>query len=316
MTVAVTYSRQTGFTLVELMISITLGLLLMSLVVPAFIGNMQTFKFSTGVARTQETARAALGEMARNIRMVGYTGCNSRDLKVVNLTGDTMYDVAPGVFGYERKGAESIPGLENAGVTLTDAADVITLKTLADAGAKLAAPVAASATEISIRSGHSLAAGDTVFIGDCEGGTIVGVTSVSDGKLTLASALPSGKRLRAATAIYRVEVATYFLAASQLYVNNRNAAPSSLWRKINNGEAEELVVGVETLQLLYGLDTNGDGAANVFDTAEALGDQTHQVVVVRFQAVTNSIDSVGSAGTISRPFTISVSLRNKTPTQT
>lgn len=304
-------SRQRGFSFIELMIAVTLGMVLMGLVIPLFISNVQTFNFSKGVARTQETARAALGEMARNIRTVGYTGCNSRDIPLVNLSGNAAYDLAPSLIGYERAGAMPIPALEAPGLALTPAADAITLKSLVDANVSVAARIPPATQQVQVKSGHSVVAGDILFIGDCEGGAIVSVSSVADTQLTLATALPATRRFGSGVAIYKVEVATYFLAISQLHTNNKDAAPSSLWRKVNNDDPQELIVGIEALQLLYGLDTNGDGAANIFDTADALGGDTNRVVIVRLQAVTNSVDEVGSEGTISRPFTISVSLRNK-----
>lgn len=303
--------RQTGFSLIELMISITLGLVLLGLAVPAFISNVQAFNFSTGVSRTQENARAALGELSRNIRMVGYTGCNSRDLPIVNLTGNGLYDMTPGLTGHERTGAEAIPRLDQVGITLTEAADAITLRTLSDADTVITAPIATAAQTVQIKSGHSVVAGDTIFIGDCEGAAVVAVAHVDASRLTLATPLTGVKRFSAGVDIYKVEVATYFLADSQLHTNNRSAVPTSLWRRINNDDPQELVVGVQALQFVYGVDTTGDGVANVFDTADALASLMHDVTIVRFRAITNSVDAVGSEGIISRPFSISVSFRNK-----
>lgn len=311
-----TYSRpeQLGFSLVELMISVALGLVLVGLLLPAFVGNIQTFNFSKGVARTQENARAALGEMARNIRTIGFTGCNSRGIPIVNLSGNAIYDLAPSLIGYERTGDESIPLLEAAGVALTPTADAITLKSLVDANISVASGIPLASQQIQVKSGHTVIAGDILFIGDCEGGAIVPVNSVGDTQITFATALPSMQRFGSGAAIYKLEVATYFLATSQLHTNNKNAAPSSLWRKINGDDAQELIVGVEALQLLYGLDTDGDGAANIFDTANALGSGIDHVAIIRVQAVTNSVNEVGGEGAINRPFTISVSLRNRVST--
>lgn len=307
-------SKQSGFSLIELMIAVTLGLVLVGLVLPVFITNVQTFNFSKGVARTQESARAALGEVARHIRTVGFTGCNSRDIAIVNLSGNAAYNLAPGLIGYERTADESIPLLDAGDVTLTSAADAITLKSLLGANVSVAAPIPIGAQQVSVNSGHTVVAGDVIFIGDCEDGAIVSVSNASATRLTLATALTNTRRFGSSVAIYKVEVVTYFLATSQLHTNNRNAAPSSLWRKINGEDAQELLVGIESLQLLYGLDTDGDGAANIFDTADALGSGTDHIAIVRFQAVTNSVDEMGGEGTISRPFTISVSLRNKVST--
>ncbi len=301
---------QRGFSLIELMISIALGLLLISLVVPVFVSNVQTFNFSTGVSRSQESARAALTELSRNIRMVGYTGCNSREIPIVNSTGIELFNLSPSLRGHERSGTEAVPELQGANVTLTPAADAITLKTLVDVKAVVTAPVPIAAQQVEVRSGHSVVAGDTIYIGDCEAGTVVKVAQASAERLTLATPLMGARRYAAGVDLHKVEVVTYFLAESQLHTNNQSTAPSSLWRRVNTDEPQELVVGVQSLQFLYGFDTSGDGAANLFATASALGNPDHRVIIVRFQAVTNSVDSVGGEGVISKPFAISVSVRN------
>ncbi|HEY5602338.1 MAG TPA: PilW family protein [Gammaproteobacteria bacterium] len=64
---------QQGFTLVEIMISITLGLILLAGVMQIFLGSKQTYNLQSGVSRLQENARFALDILARNIAMAGYT---------------------------------------------------------------------------------------------------------------------------------------------------------------------------------------------------------------------------------------------------
>lgn len=64
-------SSQSGFTLVELMISMTIGLFLSAGMVALLIGNKQSYRDSEGVARVQENGRFAIEYLANNVRQAG-----------------------------------------------------------------------------------------------------------------------------------------------------------------------------------------------------------------------------------------------------
>jgi type IV pilus assembly protein PilW len=69
--------RQSGITLVELMIALTLSLLLVAGVLKIFIGNKQTYEVQDAMARVQENGRFALHFMSDDVRMAGFMGCTS-----------------------------------------------------------------------------------------------------------------------------------------------------------------------------------------------------------------------------------------------
>ncbi|HEY7886274.1 MAG TPA: prepilin-type N-terminal cleavage/methylation domain-containing protein, partial [Cellvibrionaceae bacterium] len=69
---------QRGFSLVELMIAITIGLVLMTGVVQMFLSSKTVFSTQQGISRIQETGRMAMEFMAKDIREAGYQGCMSR----------------------------------------------------------------------------------------------------------------------------------------------------------------------------------------------------------------------------------------------
>ena len=64
---------QAGFSIVELMISLVLGLLLMTGVIQVFLSSRQTYATNEAMARQQENGRFALEFIARSARMAGYT---------------------------------------------------------------------------------------------------------------------------------------------------------------------------------------------------------------------------------------------------
>ena len=74
-----------GFSLVELMIAMTLGLFLTSSMIAVFLGNKRTSEVNTAMANIQENARFALDSIARDARVSGFQGCidvNSEQLSV------------------------------------------------------------------------------------------------------------------------------------------------------------------------------------------------------------------------------------------
>lgn len=75
---------QRGFTLIELMISLVLGLILVGGVMSVFSSNREAFRSTENLARMQENARVAFDLMARDIREAGTNACGSK--LVANVT--------------------------------------------------------------------------------------------------------------------------------------------------------------------------------------------------------------------------------------
>src|SRR5690606_35581995 len=97
---------QKGVTLVELMISLLLGLLLTAGIIQVFAGNRVTYAFNEGLSRIQENARFSLDHIAYNARMAGYSGCLSQVAVYNNLDAvDTFRDdIENGIQGYDANG--------------------------------------------------------------------------------------------------------------------------------------------------------------------------------------------------------------------
>lgn len=65
-------SKQQGLSLIELMISITLGLVLMGAATQVMLSNNQTYRLNDDISRIQENGRIALDILVRDLRMGGY----------------------------------------------------------------------------------------------------------------------------------------------------------------------------------------------------------------------------------------------------
>jgi prepilin-type N-terminal cleavage/methylation domain-containing protein len=65
-----------GFSLIELMISLTLGLLVLGMVLTVYLSSMNAYLFQNGVLRVQENGRFAVDVLSRTVRMAGYLTAN------------------------------------------------------------------------------------------------------------------------------------------------------------------------------------------------------------------------------------------------
>jgi type IV pilus assembly protein PilW len=70
--------RQRGFGLVEIMISVTLGLILTAALLQMVLGAQQSYMFSETMARVQDTGRFGIDLISRDIRRAGYLGLYSK----------------------------------------------------------------------------------------------------------------------------------------------------------------------------------------------------------------------------------------------
>jgi type IV pilus assembly protein PilW len=68
---------QIGLTLIELMISITIGLVVVGAVTYVYVGSKGAYRGNESLARIQEAGRFALDSIARDIRRAGALGCGS-----------------------------------------------------------------------------------------------------------------------------------------------------------------------------------------------------------------------------------------------
>ena len=67
--------RGRGFSLVELMVAITLALLVTSGVISVFVGSRAAFQSASGTAELTDGGRFALNFISNSVRAAGYMAC-------------------------------------------------------------------------------------------------------------------------------------------------------------------------------------------------------------------------------------------------
>lgn len=91
-------ARQEGVTLVELMVSITVGLILVGGLAVYFAGQKKTYSYQDAVAGLQDSARTAFIHISRDLRLAGYYGCVPQGGQPVVVSGDANVKPPAGVY--------------------------------------------------------------------------------------------------------------------------------------------------------------------------------------------------------------------------
>ena len=97
------HATSRGFSLVELMVALALGLAVSALVARVWTNNRQAFRNQENSARIQENARFALQLLERELRMTGYKGLNQEGgagNQMFGTNGNTNNGLYPPLVGY------------------------------------------------------------------------------------------------------------------------------------------------------------------------------------------------------------------------
>ena len=330
------YHHQKGLTLVEIMIAITLSLILLAGVLQIFISNKQTYRTQDAMARIQEGGRFGIHFLTSDIRMAGYMGCGStinQPVNMVDLNGDGIPDEVGnfngnGLQGYEYSAGLSVPLSDTLTLTAGDIVadtDVITIKRAAGTGVRLDGNM--GTVNANIQMDPASAAGmfqanDVLFISDCEYADIFAANNVSQGGgfITIAhsNSVNVGNFL---STTYNTDAEVMRMINVAYYLAPGESGEPSLFRYSmgNNGVfgQQELVEGVEDMQITYGEDTDNDRNANVYVTADGVADWT-QVVSVRIDLTVRSTEDnvasdVSAEGDyrLRRDFATTITIRNR-----
>jgi len=245
--------RPLGVTLIELMVALAIGAFLMVGAVTVFLKARQTFRLTDSVARIQETGRFALEVIEPEIRMAHYWG----------LTTQT-----PAIEG--RAGAADPNGLgpDNCGTNWTiDFDKAVEGTNNAYTWACAAGPAGgngASNTSDTLvvrrvsETAPAMLKDDTLYLQTRRGPTSRLFTGTDPPAefLPITAAAPSETRT--------VLVTGYYVGKSSAL----GATVPSLRRKVfagdtsNNVADEEILPGIEDLQIQFGVDTDPVGAVN------------------------------------------------------
>lgn len=267
--------RQAGLSLVELMISITLGLILMTGVVQIFLSSKTVFGAQQGLSRIQETGRLAIEFLARDTRMAAFYGCYRPNS---NVPGNELQNGALVIAGLHGNFAEGIRGYDSlaalpggAGAVgasikpLTSGiANVVIIRAAQTVGLPISKPNDANGVfTYSAESADSkgcfagMCANSAVVVSDCFKARVFKVAIApllvgEEVKLVHNEGWGGGAITPenfVSGEVAAMNTIVYFLAQGA-------SGMPSLWQKTNTEDALELLEGVEQMRITYATSDN------------------------------------------------------------
>lgn len=296
-----------GFSLVELMVALTIGLIILSAVSMLFVSSKKTYTTQDRLARLQENARFAMQFLVKDLRLTGYYGCiNQVDAASINnrLNNSTDFEynaLVPleGVNDVSNSSGTSASGTwkPSGSTTMPDAnipdgTDVVTIR-MADANSSsyLNQEMPNTSAVLKLNSyvdpatgSAYFSAGDIIMVSDCASADIVQVTQVNTTDPHLVHNSGSGtpgnatqelsKAYSPSTGSSTTGTRVMKFTTRQYFISQGASGNPALFRKDLTGNPVELVDGIESLQVLYGKDTDSDKIPNVYLKAGDTGLQT------------------------------------------
>ena len=327
-----------GFTLIELMVSMVLGLVIIGGATSVILANRQSYRTNEALSQVQESARTAFELLARDTREAGITGCdNSGRMANVLDPSDGVAWWQPwfGIAGYE--GGEVSPAVPTSAVTAERVAgtDTVILQGIQGLGLAVDTHTVTSANIKISAPSNAIGVGDVLVVCDFDHAAMFQVTNYNDSNVTLVhntgSSVSPGNFTKGLgyppidtengnpyvfgrnSQLARLSAVTYYIG------NNGRAAEGgrSLYRRrIGVGATqfiEEVVAGVTDLQLTY-----REQGVNVFREADDVVNWSNvSAVMVTLtlrsadQRVTNT--PLLNSGRIERTFSNIITLRNRVP---
>lgn len=277
--------RERGITLVELMVALLVGAVLLIAVVSIFASTKQSHRMQEAMSRVQENGRLALELLAREVRGAGYYGCVG-DLEAEDPRGNGAlaagqmrntlkpdppqapaftFDFSRPLFGHNATGNAWLPALP-AGFPFNpiEGTDVMTLSA-AEGGGQPVTNQTPGLANVQVDAGNGFQVGEILLVSDCETAAVFQVSSGNpdqDGIIFHNTGTGSPGNWTQALGRNFTGGDVFRIRQSTFYIGVGAANRPALFRN-----ADELVEGVVDLQIRYGVDTNGNGWIDGYQTA-------------------------------------------------
>jgi len=294
----VSLKKQQGLSLIELMLSLLLRLIGIAVVIQVFLSSRQMYRVQTAKAHIQENGRYAMHVLSDHLLNVGYQGCGSFQIadnevnNTLNTPNNYLWNFTVPLEGAEATGPNLWTPSLDAGITNPVAgSDVITIRAINQPEVRVTQHPGGTppgSAVIQVASGNLLQQTDIVIVTDCESAAIFHITNANpntSGNLVhnTGNATSPGNATKALGKNYTGGWINRILTTSFYVRNNPDGIPA-LYMKPGSNNVEELVSGVESMQLEYGVDTDGDGSADTYRSANAVTTWS-QVVSIKIDLV-------------------------------
>lgn len=268
---------QKGFSIVELMIAITLSLLLGIGIFQVFTSNQESARLTQALVEVQDTGRLSLDLIARDIRNAGYWGCAGGLDRVSSTidTGGTDYDAdihgigAAGTGGGVSALDDVAAGTDVYGVAVVEGTDVLQLRSMASDGISINQPMPTVSANLFVSDNNSFSQGEVLAVSDCQSADVFQVSTINNnaGSDNLQHAQGNtvnpgnstgslSRQYGIGSQVLRPTFRSYFL--------NEQAGVRRLMFRNEQDVTTVFADNVEDFQLMFGVDSTGDGVADIF----------------------------------------------------
>ncbi|MDR3444585.1 MULTISPECIES: PilW family protein [unclassified Dyella] len=342
-----TAKAASGFTLIELMVAMVLGLIVIGGVISVFLANQQVYRTNAALGDVQDGTRMSFEMLAQNIREAGLLGCGNNG-QVANVLPQSPKNGGTAwwadwdhntLMGYGAGSATANPALTTGSAVGNQVSNTDSLMILsaADGGLSVNTQTASSTTFTLNGSSSDLAVNKVMMVCDPWEAAIFRASSYTAGTTpVIGYALASGSttlnvstNLRpyntvgglAATYAANSPVAT--LAAGVWYIGNNPVSGKSLYlasvdTTTGTVTNQEMVRGVTAMSISYNMLNQASfvSAASVTDWSAVAAVQVsltvQQTSTANAGVSTNAgVGSTAAGAPIYRNYTVTSTVRNR-----
>jgi len=304
---AVRLDKQRGFSLVELMVAITVGLILMTGVVQMFLSSKTVFSTQQGISRVQETGRLAMDFLSKDIREAGYMGCLSRYNPISYFS--TLNDPNAFLVDFQTGIEATSAAPDSLNITPLSDTPVLIVRTANAGGASLLENNNPTSAQMFVENTGQTGAGcwsgvcegDILVLTDCakarvfqatgvtgsEGNSKVNIVHSQQGSMTPGNRFASWgdsptAQFEEGGEVIKIRTLVYYLA------ENSSGRPA-LFVKEGYQDPVELLEGIENMHLQFGVDSSANGRVDNYVELASVSNWDN-VLAVRLELLVQSTD--------------------------
>lgn len=293
-------SGQAGFSLIELMIAMLLGLMLTAGAIQVLLSTQQSYRLQENMSRVQENGRFAVELIARDLRMTGFSHCGALGALAIHNNVKGAGNTADPAFEYS-----SEPVIRPAtDVPAVDGSDSVFVRYMHESGLRVVDvnDGKGNPNNANIKVGGNalgLKQDDVVTVTNCRESDTFRITNKpqetddENQQVTLAHAANANlaPKLKGSYAdgdrLLQAVSARWYVGDTGR-VHEDGSAIRALYREAGNGP-EAIVDDVETMRIHYGIDDTGNREADRYTRAAGVTDWS-SVAAVRVSLMLQTAD--------------------------
>lgn len=331
-------SRMQGLTLVELMVSMVLGLVVVGGAVSLTLANRQSYRTNEGLSQVQESARTAFELISRDVRQAGVTGCDNvgRIANVIDATVPAWWMAWFGVRGHDGASDTSAASFGTSAVgERVSGTDAVQLQGIQGIAWSLESHDMGSGVMVVNAATTDIAAGDVLVVCDFDHAAIFQASAYDAVDVEVSHAAATGSPGNCSKGLgfptdcagsndypfpRNAQLGRFF--ATDWYVGqtlrDEEGGRALFRRRLAPGAGvltEEIVSGVTDMQIDYRLDGSDSfvaaGSLSTGDWADVNAVRIAITVETADTRVSTDVDA--NDGRLTRNFSQIITLRNRVP---